>query len=532
MAKNKNAQENPNELSEGRVLVVDDNADIITLTKRILERHNYDVLTANNGISALEIVRRELPDIVLLDVMMPELDGLEVCRRLKDDPETRKIMVLLITGRGSVDHRVEGLEAGADDYITKPFHLMELLARVRSALRIKRLTEEIEELNQRLLEAQKERLQAEKMATIGLLATGIAHEFNNIMSGMSGFAQLAKSDDSFKDHLVKVTLTQCERATRITNSLSTFYKPSFVKKPVSVQNTLEDALYLVAKDVKQKEVEVVRNFLDDDPHVLAQEAELQEVFLNMLINALHALGAGGTLTLTTEREPKCVRVLISDNGCGISAEVMDHIFDPFFTTKGALGGGGASGSGLGLSLSYNIVNSHQGRIEVESELGKGTTFTITLPAVETGSALTETRIESDAVPRPGVSTGSPPGNADDPAILIGDADVSVQEMVQRYLEGWKIVVCNSWEEVDSELEKNSFSVAVLDTELPGEGNFEERFLALSHERPDLRLILTSQHFSLATLKSCLDTAFNHLLKPYAVENLASVLSSDVKIGSF
>jgi signal transduction histidine kinase len=521
MVHKETAQNTPADELTGSVLVVDDNADIITLTRRILERHKYSIYTASNGTEGLETARRERPDVILLDVMMPDIDGLEVCRQLKADPELRKTMVLLITGRGSVDHRVEGLEAGADDYITKPFHLMELVARVRSALRLKRLTEEIELQNQKLLDAQKERLRAEKMATIGLLATGIAHEFNNIMSGISGFAQLASKDDAFKDQLVEVTLTQCERAMRITNSLSTFYRPSVGKKSVSVQKTLEDALCLITKEVKEREVQVVREFSDDDPHVLALDGQLQEVFLNLIINALHAMDEKGTLTLATQPGDQHVRIAISDSGCGMTEETLDHIFDPFFTTKGALGGGSKAGSGLGLSVSYNIVNSHQGTIRVESAPGKGSTFTICLPARDRNTAAGSTsqghaRYESNASGR------------DEPSILVADPDVSVREMVDTYLKGWKITLCDSWEDVRRELEQNRFNVAVLDTGLDG-GNFEEAFIDLVDNHQELRVILTSSHFSKEALKDCVSAAYSHLLKPYAVENLATVLECGARL---
>ncbi len=177
-----------------RILVVDDNKDIVTVIRRILHTQGYETLVASNGREALEAARAEMPDVILLDWMLPEVDGLDVCRQLKADSDTRGIMILLVTGRGSVANRVEGFNAGADDYIPKPFNHPELLARIRSALRLKQLTDDLEDRNRRLIKSQNELIRAEKMATIGLLASGIAHEFNNIMAGISGYAQLARSN--------------------------------------------------------------------------------------------------------------------------------------------------------------------------------------------------------------------------------------------------------------------------------------------------------------------------------------------------
>src|SRR5881296_63435 len=142
------------ESQPAKILVVDDNEDILNVVQRILAHQNYRISTAQDGRAALESARRDLPDLILLDVMLPEVDGLTVCRQLKNDPATRGTMILLVTGRGSIDHRAEGLDAGADDYIPKPFHITELLARVRSSLRIKRLTDELRERNRQLVDSQ------------------------------------------------------------------------------------------------------------------------------------------------------------------------------------------------------------------------------------------------------------------------------------------------------------------------------------------------------------------------------------------
>ncbi len=491
-----------------RVLIVDDNEDILAVTRRILRRHDYDTLTAKDGKSGLELARRDRPDLVLLDVMMPGIDGLEVCRQLKGDRETRKIMIILVTGRGSTDNLVEGLEAGADDYITKPFQLPELMARVRSALRVKQLTDEIEERNRELLRSQRERMRSEKMATIGLLATGIAHEFNNIMSGISGFAQLAETNPAFKDRLVELAKSQSERALQITRSLATYYNSNVEVGPTPLVPEIENALCLVTKRLKQKDINVVREYRDE-PEVLAQAGQLQEVFLNLILNACQAVDVRGTITLRIEIDGDRAVARVQDDGCGVSEETLQRIFDPFFTTKGALGGGSDAGSGLGLTVSYNIVNSYGGRLTVTSEEKKGSTFTVELPLATTAAAASAE--EGGAV-------------IEGPAsVLIGDPDENVREMVRGYLTRCELVAATSWKDVTAAIQRRPFDVAILDTSLPGEDRFINHLEKLLAVRPDLRVILTTSTHSSIDFREAKSRTDLHLLKPYSIENLSCIL---------
>lgn len=507
--------------SRSKILVVDDNEDIITLTRRILERYDYEILTAANGTRGLQAARKELPDLVLLDIMLPEMDGLQVCRALKGDAETRKIMIILVTGRGSTTDLVEGLEAGADDYITKPFHLTELMARVRCALRVKDLADEVEQRNRELLLSQRELLKSEKMATIGLLSTGIAHEFNNIMSGISGFAQLAETNPEYKDRLVELTRSQCARALQITRSLSTFSGPTVELGCTDIVPEIENALCLVTKQIKEKDIDVVTEFTTT-PAVIAQPGHLQEVFLNLVINACQAVQTGGHITIRTEHDRSRVRVVIEDDGSGISPEHVDRIFDPFFTTKGALGGGTGSGSGLGLSVSYNIVSSYGGRLDVRSEVDHGATFTVSIP------------IAPDSIPiapdndgsRDGVATAASrklkiPSSRS--SILIADPEECVHEMIGDCLCNWDVSSCSSWREVHEILDRESFDLAIIDTGLQGDGAFAQDFEDAREAHPEMPILLTTSNYSEERFRTARSRTDFHLLKPYSMENLSNVL---------
>jgi two-component system NtrC family sensor kinase len=518
-----------------KILVVDDNEDILNVIQRVLAHASYQISTAVNGRAALEAARKDLPDLILLDVMLPEIDGLTVCRELKGDPATRGTMILLVTGRGSIEHRAEGLDAGADDYIPKPFHITELLARVRSSLRIKRLTDELRDRNRQLIDSQRDRLRAEKMATIGLLATGLAHEFNNIMSGISGYAQLARRNPKFRDQLVEVALVQSERALELTKSLSTFYRPSRENRPTQLATVVENALCLVAKQLEEHRIRVQTRMGTVGP-VLGSSGQLQEVVLNLVINAIHAIGSDGQIDITLDECEGRQRLSVKDNGCGIPAANLDRIFDPFFTTKGALGGGSTCGSGLGLSVSYNIVRAHAGTIAVKSSPGQGAVFTITLPAFR------EPPPAELPSPRPsaaaGLSGSSAPnaraaapaaGVAGEPrqswgAVLVADSEEAVREMVGQYLGASEVAGAADWKEALALLKAKRFEFAIFDADLPGAPGPLEIHQTVGGCDPQTRLILTSRRFPDGPLQEASDLAWGHLLKPYTIENLAVMMA--------
>ncbi len=523
-----------------KILIVDDNEDILNIIQRVLGGQSYDIRTAINGQQALDEARRDVPDLMLLDVMLPEVDGLTVCRQLKADAATRSIMILLVTGRGSVGHRAEGLDAGADDYIPKPFHITELLARVRSALRIKRLNDDLREANRQLIASQRERLRTEKMATIGLLATGLAHEFNNIMSGILGYAQLARRNEKFKDQFVEVAIAQSERALELTRSLSTFYRPSPQTRPVHLGQVVESAVCLVAKEVEERRISIVRS-LPDVPAVLGSAGQLQEVILNLIINAIHAIGSGGRIEAKLNADGSFVRLRIEDNGCGIPPANLDRIFDPFFTTKGALGGGSATGSGLGLSVSYNIIRAHGGTIEVESEVGKGTAFIIGLPVMQVSTVAADTSTEAaplaSAAPEPPTAATAPRGSDRSPddepcwgSVLVADGDAAVQGMVSQFLKAKEVVGVGQWPEALEKLQDRPFQFIVLDLDLPGIGGPRGVFDKIMELWPETRVILTSRSFPDREVREVAAKATGHLLKPYTMENLAGVMSRQLAGG--
>ncbi len=505
--------------SAGHVLIVDDNPDIVKVIHRILSTQDYQISEATDGAEAIEKVQALRPDLLLLDIMLPKIDGLEVCRRLKANASTAGIMIILVTGRASVDHRVQGFDAGADDYIPKPFHVPELLARTRTAMRLKHLTDDLEAQNELLIKSQRDLVRAEKMATIGLLAAGIAHEFNNIMAGISAYAQLAKRDATQCDALIDVALTQTTRALELTRSLSTYNRTQGIDAGgCNVGEVIEDTLRLTAKEVEKNGVRVSDD-VESDLYAKISAGNLQEIILNLVLNAIHAVESGvGAIVIKASRDATndAVRIDVQDNGKGISPENLERIFDPFFTTKGALGGGNAQGTGLGLTVCYNMVNANHGRIDVTTG-ETGTIFSVTLPiskdpcpvAIESGTA-----IESSAIVVPEKEL----------RILIVDDESATRDSVREFLNRHDVVCCSRVEPAVEAFAVEPFDYVILDVCLPGPANGFEAFERFQRFSPPPKIIFSSGRFPDETFQSYIRRAHGHLLKPFKLQDLAKLLN--------
>ncbi len=230
-------------------------------------------------------------------------------------------------------------------------------------------------------------IQQDKMATVGLLAAGVAHEFNNIVAGMMGFAQLMQMGKKSPDRLADVVVEQCSRAREIIERLLNFSRRKDIpREPVNLEVLLEDVFQLVERELMKNNIRVEKKF-ERVPKVVAHAGEMQQVFLNLVLNAVHAIGRDGTITVTLRREEQWVKIIFKDTGAGMPKEILSRVFEPFFTTKAQ------KGTGLGLSVSYTIIKSYNGEISVESELNKGATFTIQLPVTENLPAKSENASE-------------------------------------------------------------------------------------------------------------------------------------------
>ncbi len=388
-----------------RILVVDDEYTTRQLLDRIIRAAHpeYEIVQAADGTEGLQLVSSVKPDLVLMDVLMPDMNGYEVCGKLKATPGFGDIPVIFISALEDTGEKIRGFQAGGADFITKPINAAETVARVDAHLRIKQYQDQLKEMADKLLRAQSALIESSKMSAVGSLAAGVAHEFNNLLLIMKGNIDLCPGMKSSAEMIAlrDVLLHLIERGGSIVNSLLNFshYDASGRFKDVSVARVIEETILLLQSELSARHIGVHTD-ISEVPPVLGQPDQLSQVFVNIIRNAIEAMERAEERRLTIAAracdeagndcayEPglpcarACVKIVISDTGPGIPDGIKDKIFEPFVTTKGVLGGGDdtAPGTGLGLSISYGIIKRHNGRIFADPGNGRGASFTIILRA--------------------------------------------------------------------------------------------------------------------------------------------------------
>jgi signal transduction histidine kinase len=376
------------------VLVVEDNPDMRGFIRDCLGRE-FKIRTSVNGEDGLEKARKLRPDMIVSDIMMPKMNGYELCAELKKEPELRHIPFLLLSSKSEVSMKVEGFEQGADDYMTKPFSPRELVARVHNLLKLRSLENEVLERNKELeealtnlQEAQVQLIHSEKMASLGVLSAGLVHEINNpLNAASSSIRTLLRSLERYRNgEMVAEEMNQkierganrihqgLKRCEEIVTGLLTFSRKNYEgRKYADIHEGIESTLNLVALDPGQK-VTFHRDFRFTG-RVFCDMGQLNQVFMNLLTNACQAIEKEGDIWIRTEKNgEEAVMITVEDSGSGIPEDVLVRIFEPFYTTKDV-----GKGTGLGLSISHKIIQQHNGRIEVESKPGQGSSFRVILP---------------------------------------------------------------------------------------------------------------------------------------------------------
>lgn len=381
-----------------KLLVVDDERMILELTSMVLTSRGFDVSVVDNALDAYVMIERERPALVLLDYMMPKVNGLDALKEIrKRFPET---YVIMFTGKGSEEVAVELMKSGASDYVLKPFSNAKLVERIENVLRIRsielhnkaliqeqeRLLDEIESWNRTLEErveqktvelemAHHEVLLTEKLAALGHLSAGMAHEIRNPLNSISLFAQVISSgledEPEMKSYSEKI-INEVERIDAIlVKLLSTSKRSHFQLRTIHIDRVITTSLQPFLEQMNVQDVALQTELGEKTHSILADADELGQIFSNLFANALFEMKAGGTLSVTLESDDKEALITVSDTGGGIPEEHLNNIFDPFFTTKDR-------GTGFGLSVVLRIVKTYAGRINVESN-SQGTSFQIWLP---------------------------------------------------------------------------------------------------------------------------------------------------------
>lgn len=374
------------------VLVVEDNRDLNQFIRDSLAA-KYRTDSAFDGAEGLRKVIALRPDLVVSDVMMPELDGLGLLREIRLDPRVQTTPVILLSARAGEEAALTGLETGADDYLIKPFSSRELLARVHTHLEMGKLRRSLElELEQRVLDrtaelaAKNEELQVttqqlwqtSKLATMGELAASVAHELNNPLATISlRTEQLTTQVSESGRASIEIILNEIERMAELIKNMLEFSRRNNAQvSTVDVRSEIVKSIEFIVYYLRKRGVEVITRFGESAAMIHADRQQLRQVFLNLLTNATDAMPGGGRITVdVVEDESGGVTITFTDTGEGISEDKLEKIWEPFFTTKPE-----GKGTGLGMGICRRIVEDHGGTITVESALGRGTTVRILLPA--------------------------------------------------------------------------------------------------------------------------------------------------------
>ena len=316
-----------------KVLAVDDDERNIELLTAKLGVDGYETETAYDGLDALKKVESFNPDLILLDIMMPKMDGYEVCRRLKASEKTKYIPVIMLTAKVEVEDKVLGLDVGAEDYISKPFNLAELSARVRSLLHMRMLQTRLAEM--------------EKLVALGQLVDGVAHEIRNPLMSIGGLARRIKekvTDEQLQGHLNLIT-HEVERLERMLERIDEYKKSQVsVLKQEDINEVVRESVEEMKNVAEAKAVDIKLSLMQDPPLVLIDKANLKKVVLNILQNSVDAINKGGLIEITTmPSEGGYIELEFRDTGGGIKEEDLKNIFNPFHTTK-------MTGAGLGLTI--------------------------------------------------------------------------------------------------------------------------------------------------------------------------------------
>lgn len=414
------------------ILLVDDTPDNIRFLSAMLLDQGYQVRKALNGQMALKAAQTLPPDLILLDINMPEINGYEVCKRLKADEKTRSIPVIFLSALNDLVDKVQAFQAGGVDFITKPFQFEEVLVRIETQLTIQNLQTQLQTQNVQLQQAldelkkaQTNLIQKEKMVGLGQLVAGVAHEINNPINFISGNLNPARQyiqkllnllqvyqqeypepTEAVQQAIAEVDLdfivldlkklmdsmqAGVERIHSIILALRIFSRLGEADiKPVDIHESIDSTLLLLQHRLHESsissDIRILKNYTHL-PLVNCYASQLNQVFLNLFNNAIDALELKfdpsnsstetPTIWVSTElSHTDMITIRIKDNGIGISEELRSRLFNPFFTTKPV-----GQGAGLGLATSYQIiVEKHKGNLTCESVVGEGTEFMISIPA--------------------------------------------------------------------------------------------------------------------------------------------------------
>lgn len=382
-----------------KILIADDDEAIVQLTGLLLKKRGFEVFSAHNGEQCLQMVAKHRPALVLLDYMMPVMNGLDALKQIRS--QYSDTYVVMFTGKGNEEVAVEIMKAGAADYLRKPFVNSSLPERIDAVFAVRqveienrellkerellqgeikqwnaKLEQRVREKSSELAQAHKEIVQAEKLAALGHISAGMVHEIRNPLNSINLFAQILLSaeglDEENQGYVYKIT-QEVERIDGILmQMLASSPSDENKQKRVNFAEVIDKVLNNFQTRINQQKIKLELNIDRQIPLIQADFLEVEQIFTNLIGNSLYEMQGGGTLTISLQADAEKLSVVVADTGQGIPHENVPRIFDPFFTTK-------EKGTGFGLSVVLRVVKSCGGKIHVDSSPGAGACFTMEFP---------------------------------------------------------------------------------------------------------------------------------------------------------
>jgi len=521
------------------VLVVEDNHEMRRFIVDSLQS-DWRIVSAADGVEGLALAIAQRPDLVVSDVMMPRMSGDQLVRELRSRRELDDMRVILLTAKADEQLRVRMLREGAHDFVTKPFSVAELRARVANQVAIKQASDSLQvDLTRKSDEAEELARQlrhAQKMEAIGRLAGGIAHDFNNLLTVIGGYASLLLETQPARElasELAGEIKLASDKAAELTRQLLAFSRRQMLQLQVVDLNALVSGLERMLRRLIGEDISLVTHLAPGLGRVKADPGQLDQVIINLVVNSRDAMPDGGRLTLETGEvvlDESLARALpdiapgtyvvltVSDTGSGMSEEVKQRVFEPFFTTKEV-----GKGTGLGLATVYGIIKQTGGHIGFQSELGRGCDFTVYLP-----------RVEADDVREPRGLAEVRAVSGDEVVLLVED-DAMVRVFTRKALErlGYEVIEASDGNEALEALQRRQRPVDVVVTDivmpLMGGRELAQRVL----ERwPGTPLLFVSGYSDDAILRrGVLDQGAHFLQKPFTAAALARALRRALDSGA-
>ena len=521
-------------MSDYKILVVDDIEINLNILCKSLSRHGFQIERALSGFEALEKLVDFQPDIVLLDINMPEMDGFECCEKIKE--LNKEVFVIFITALGDRVTRDKAYAVGGSDFLLKPLDIKLLLNKINSTLNVKSQidskAEEIKKIEEKSSNYEKTFIKFSNLKDLGSLTSTIAHDINNYLGGILGnldLIELTNTNDEIAGYCNDIRKA-VDNTADLTRQLTSYSKnQSEQDKAVDIQKVLDDVVTLIQRDVKYF-VSVSKKYQQGNYTISGSKGQISTIFMNIIKNACEATTEEGQINVVlSQQELKNKKVAgkilipgryavitIEDNGCGISHEMIEKIFEPFHTTK-------EKGTGLGLDSALKCIEKHKGGINIKSIVGEGTIVTVYLPlslSKNVRKSATQRISKSDQIGLEGVK------------FLIIDDDEIFCKSISKFINvnGGGVTSFNDnrfTEFFSNEENLKNFDYLMIDYKIP----FTDTFMVIEKMKdvnPELQTVIISGSFvDIADIEDCF-----FLRKPISFNRILDILKSSIKFKEF